>query len=88
MSWEKEGSLGSLIRIQCVRAKKCYHKSKQTYEYERMFLYIPKKHHQTAKQFLGQGLEADVKTENGALIITLTAVKTFLHAQNTPQKCT
>jgi hypothetical protein len=31
----------------------------------------------------------DVKTENGPLIITLTAAKTFRHAPNTPQEtCT
>lgn len=78
--------LGCLIRIQHVLSKKRYLKSKQTYEYERMFLYIPKKHHQTVKPFLGRGLEVDVKTMNDALIVTLSVVKTFRHAENTPQE--
>jgi hypothetical protein len=51
-----------------------------------MSLHIPKEHHETVKPFLKQDLDLSVKLEKGSLIITLTPVKTFRHAANTPEK--
>jgi len=38
------------------------------------------------KPYLEEDLDIKVATEKGSLIIILTPAKTFLHAENTPQK--
>jgi len=73
-----------MVRIQCRISRKRYLGSKQIYEYERMSLPIPRNFHNKVKPFLKQDLDMDVNTKNGSLVITLTPVKTFRHAENTP----
>jgi len=73
-----------MVRIQCRISRKHYLRSKQTYEYERMSLHIPRKFHNKVKPFLKQDLDMNVTTREGSLVITLTPVKTFRHAENTP----
>jgi hypothetical protein len=75
-----------LVRIQCRVSRKRYLKNKRVYTYERMSLHIPKKHHETVKPFLKQDLDLSVKPEKGSLVVTLTPVKTFRHAEYAPLK--
>jgi hypothetical protein len=75
-----------LVRIQSRVSKKHYLNTKRTYEYERMSLDIPKKFHEALKPFLEKELNIDVKLENDIAIISLSPVKTFRHAENTPDK--
>jgi len=75
-----------MVRIQCRVSRKRYLGSKQTYEYQRMSLHIPHKFHNKVKPFLKQDLDMQVTTKGDYLVITLTPVKTFRHAENTPQK--
>jgi hypothetical protein len=75
-----------LVRIQRRVSKKHYLKTKRTYEYERLSLDIPKKFHETIKPLLKQDFDVDVKLENASVILTLTPLKTFRHAENTPDK--
>jgi hypothetical protein len=51
-----------------------------------MSLDIPKKFHETLNPFLEKKLNVDVKLENDVAIISLSPVKTFRHAENTPDK--
>ena len=82
------GGCPELVRIQCRLSKKRYLESKYTYEYERLSLDIPRKFHSKVKSFLKQDLDMDVSIKGSYLVITLTPAKTFLHAENTPQKST
>ena len=75
-----------MVKIQTRVSKRHYLKAKRTYEYERMSLDIPKKFHETLKPFLERELGIDVKLENDAVVISLSPVKTFRHAENTPDK--
>jgi len=75
-----------MVRIQCRVSRKRYLGSKQVYEYERISLPIPRKFHKIVKPFLKQDLDMEVNTKGDFLVITLTPVKTFLHAENTPKK--
>jgi len=54
--------------------------------YGRMSLDIPKKFHEALKPFLEKELKIDVKLENDVAIISLYPLKTFRHAENTPDK--
>jgi len=45
-----------------------------------MYLYIPKKCHETVKPFLNQDFGVSVATEKGCIVITLTPQKTVEHA--------
>jgi len=67
-----------LVRIQRRVSKKRYLNSKRTYEYERMSLEIPKKHHETVRPFLTQHFDVNVATEKGHIIVTLTPAKAVL----------
>jgi hypothetical protein len=78
--------LRKLVRIQHRVSKKRYLNSKRTYEYGRMSLDIPKKFHEVLKPFLDKKLNIDVKLENDVGVISLSPVKTFRHAENTPDK--
>jgi hypothetical protein len=80
------GGCPELVRIQLRLSRKRYLKSKHTYEYERMYLHIPKKHHEAIKPFLNQDLKIHVKTENDSIVITLSPEKTFRPAANAPPK--
>jgi hypothetical protein len=51
-----------------------------------MSLDIPKKFHEILKPFLEKQLNIDVKRESDVAIISLSPVKTFRHAENTPDK--
>jgi hypothetical protein len=51
-----------------------------------MSLDIPKKFHEVLKPFLEKQLNIDVKLENDFAVISLSPVKTFRHAENTPDK--
>jgi len=73
-----------MVRIQCRVSRKRYLGSKQVYEYERMSLPIPRRFQKVVKPFLKQNLEMEVTKKGSSLIITLTLVKTFLQAENTP----
>ena len=75
-----------MIRIQCRVSRKRYLGSKRVYEYERMSLDIPRRFHNKVKPFLKQDLDMDVSIKGSYLVITLTPAKTFLPAENTPQK--
>jgi len=75
-----------LVRIQYRVSKKRYLNSKRTYEYGRMSLDIPKKFHEALKPFLEKDLKIEVKLENDVAVISLSPVKTFRHAENTPDK--
>jgi hypothetical protein len=75
-----------LVRIQRRVSKKHYLKTKRTYKYERLSLDIPKKFHEALKPFLEKKLNIDVKLENDVAVISLSPVKTFRHAENTPGK--
>ena len=61
-----------LVRIQCRVSKKRYLRSKRIYEYERMYLHIPKKFHEIVKAFLKQDFTVRVIEEKGSLTIILT----------------
>jgi hypothetical protein len=63
-------------------------KSKRIYEYERITLDIPRKYHETIKPLLDQDFEIKVTMEKDAIVVTLTPVKTFRQAENTPPKIT
>jgi len=65
-----------MVRIQCRVSRKRYLRSKQTYEYERMSLHIPRKFHNKVRPFLKQDLDMQVTTKGDYLVITLTPVKT------------
>jgi hypothetical protein len=75
-----------LVRIQRRLSRKRYLESKYVYEYERLSLDIPRKFHNKVKPFLKQDLEMDVSMKGSYLVITLTPAKTFLPAENPPQK--
>ena len=75
-----------LVRIQRRVSKKQYLKTKHTYEYERLSLDIPRRHHKTIAPLLNQDFDVEVKLENNLVILTLTPEKTFRHAENTPDK--
>jgi len=75
-----------LVRIQLRLSRKRYLGSKYVYEYERISLPIPRKFHKTVKPFLKQDLNMDMSIKGSYLVITLTPTKTFLPAENTPQK--
>ena len=75
-----------LVRIQRRVSKKHYLKTKRTYEYERLSLDIPKKFHEAIVPLLKQDFDVEVKLENDSVILILTPVKTFRHAENTPDK--
>jgi len=51
-----------------------------------MSLDIPKKFHEALKPFLEKDLKIEVKLENDVAVISLSPVKTFRHAENTPDK--
>jgi len=80
------GGCPELVRIQQRLSRKQYLGSKYIYEYERISLDIPHKFHNKVKPFLKQDLNMDVSIKGSYLVITLTPAKTFLHAENTPQK--
>ncbi|MDI6847650.1 MAG: hypothetical protein QMD13_04155 [Candidatus Bathyarchaeia archaeon] len=61
-----------MVRIKCRVSRKRYLGSKQTYEYERMSLHIPRRFHKIVKPFLKQDLKMDVTAKDGSLVITLT----------------
>jgi hypothetical protein len=61
-----------MVRIQCRVSRKRYLGSKQTYEYERMSLHIPRKFHKIVRPFLKQDLDMDVAAKGSSLVITLT----------------
>jgi hypothetical protein len=82
----KEETLNEVVRIQTRVSKRHYLRTKRTYEYGRMSLDIPKKFHETLKPFLEKQLNIDVKRENDSAVISLSPVKTFRHAENTPDK--
>jgi hypothetical protein len=46
------------------------------YEYERVSLHIPRKHHELIKPFLKQDFDVSVAAEKGIIVITLTPAKT------------
>ncbi|MGD0495571.1 MAG: hypothetical protein ABSB28_05970 [Candidatus Bathyarchaeia archaeon] len=75
-----------MVRIQRRVSKRHYLRAKRTYEYGRMSLDIPKKFHEVLKPFLEKELNVDVKLENDVAVISLSPVKTFRHAENTPDK--
>jgi len=66
-----------MVRIQWRVSKKCYLRSKHTYEYERITIHVPRRFHNTVKPFLKQDLDINVVTEKDSLVITLTPLKTF-----------
>ena len=69
-------------------SRKRYLKSKRIYEYERITLDIPRKYHEIIKPLLNQDFETKVVMDKDAIVITLTPVKTFRHAEKTPTKTT
>jgi len=75
-----------MVRIQTRVSKRHYLGAKRTYEYERLSLDIPKKFHEILKPFLEKELNVEVKLENDVAEIFLSPVKTFRHAENTPDK--
>ena len=75
-----------LVRMQRRVSKKQYLKTKRTYEYERLSLDIPKKYHKTIEPLLKQDFDIKVRLENYSVILTLSPVKTFRHAENTLDK--
>ena len=75
-----------MVRLQRRLSRKRYLRSKYVYEYERLSLNIPRKYHDKVKPFLGQDLDMDLSVKGSCLVITLTAAKTFLPAENTPAK--
>jgi len=77
-----------MMKFQRRVSRKRYLKSKRIYEYERITLDIPRKYHETIKPLLNQDFETKVTIEKDAIVITLTPVKTFRHAENIPQKIT
>jgi len=83
---EKGDSPSKLVRIQRRVSRKRYLNSKRVYEYERVSLHIPKKFHEAIKPYLEEDLDLKVTTEKDLLIITLSPLKTLLHAANGPAK--
>lgn len=75
-----------MVKIQTRVSKRHYLRAKRTYEYGRMSLDIPKKFHEMLKPFLEKKLSIDVKLEKDVAVISLSPVKTFRHAENTPDK--
>jgi len=80
------GGCPELVRIQRRVSRKRYLGSKYIYEYERISLPIPRKFHNKVKPFLKQDLDIDINIKGSYLVITLTPAKTFLPAENPPQK--
>jgi len=52
------------------------------YEYERVSLHIPRKHHELIKPFLKQDFGVSVAAEKGCIVITLTPQKTVQHVES------
>ena len=75
-----------MVKIQTRVSKRHYLRAKRTYEYGRMSLDIPKKFHEILQPFLEKKLNVDIKIENDVAIISLSPVKTFRHAENTPDR--
>jgi len=50
------------------------------YEYKRVSLHIPRKHHELIKPFLKQDFDVSVAAEKGIIVITLTQQKAVQHA--------
>ena len=75
-----------LVRLHRRVSRKRYLKSKRIYEYERITLDIPRKYHEIIKPLLNQDFEMKLIMEEDAIVINLTPVKTFRHAENTPTK--
>lgn len=71
-----------MVRVQRRVSKKSYLNSKQTYQYERMSLPIPRKYHDMVKPLLGHDFEISIATEKESITITLTPQKTVQHAAN------
>jgi hypothetical protein len=80
------GGHPELVRIQHRLSRKRYLGSKYIYKYERISLDIPRKFHNKVKPFLKQDLNMDINIKGSYLVITLTPAKTFLPAENPPQK--
>ena len=76
----------NLVRIQTRVSRRHYLRAKRTYEYGRMSLDIPRKFHEVLRPFLEKELNVDVKLENDVAVISLSPVKSFRHAENTPDK--
>ena len=75
-----------MVRIQLRLSRKRYLGRKYVYKYERLSLDIPRKFHKIVKPFLKQDLKMDISIKGSYLVITLTPAKTFLPAENPPQK--
>jgi hypothetical protein len=63
-------------------ARKRYLNSKRIYEYERVSLHIPRKHHELIKPLLNQDFDVSVAAEKGCIVITLTPQKTVQQVIN------
>jgi len=75
-----------MVKIQTRVSKRNYLRAKRTYEYERMYLYIPKKYHETVKPFLNQDFGVSVAAEKGCIVITLAPQKPVQHAESPSYK--
>jgi len=80
------GGRSELVRIQRRVSRKRYLHSKRVYEYERVSLHVPRKHHELIKPFLNQDFDVSVAAEKGCIVITLTPQKTVQHAASPSYK--
>jgi len=56
----------------CRKVTRTRYYSKSKYEYVTLWLYLPKKHHETVKPYIGQDLDIAVHRRDGKIQITLT----------------
>jgi len=60
-----------LTRI-CRRVSKTNYYGKSSYEYVTLWLYLPKRFHETLKDYVGQDLRISVEKRNGKIQIILS----------------
>jgi len=75
-----------MVKIQRRLSKKRYLDGKYTYEYERYYIEIPRKHRSKIKPLLNQELKIEVKKANNKIVITLTPIENVSARRKTPQK--
>ncbi|MHC1589333.1 MAG: hypothetical protein ACXQTQ_00030 [Candidatus Hecatellaceae archaeon] len=59
----------------CRKIVRSKYYSKSNYEYVTLWLYIPKKHHEKFKEYIGENLKMMVHKADGKIQITLTPTK-------------
>jgi hypothetical protein len=77
-----------MVKLQFRTAKKRYLNSKRIYEYERVSLHIPRKHHESIRPLLNRDFDVNVAAEKDIIVTTLAPQKTVQHAESPSYEAT